>query len=183
MKDPCIRNILKSTELYHYLHDNDTKIVEELNIPIGKARIDIAVLNGSFIGFEIKSASDSLARLNNQISAYEKVFDYVSVVTEEKYKFKLLETLPDWVGVLVCDEGMDVYPARQSLLNTNIDAFHLAKLLWRVELLDFLKELNIQYKKTDRNWILCEKIASNIEARTVSDMVRAKLKLRQDWKL
>jgi hypothetical protein len=183
MKDPCIRQILKQTELYHFFKDDDTRVVEELPLPIGKARIDIAVLNGSFHGYEIKSASDTLSRLHNQINAYEKVFDYLSVVTEEKYLPKLLAQLPSWVGIISCEQDMDSYKIREASLNENIDGFHIAKLLWREEILEVLKENNITFRKRDRNWDLCKLIAFNLKARTISSIVRAKLKKRQLWKL
>src|SRR5690606_8431363 len=104
MKDPCIRQLLRETELSHYLNDADSKVVEELELPVAGARIDMAVINGSLHGFEIKSASDTLQRLPGQIEAYTKVFDYLSIVTEVKYENKILDFVPSWIGIYVCQD-------------------------------------------------------------------------------
>jgi hypothetical protein len=55
MRDKDIRSILRQTELAKYFNDNDSKIVEELKLPIAGAIIDMTVINGSPHGFEIKA--------------------------------------------------------------------------------------------------------------------------------
>ncbi|MES2486016.1 MAG: sce7726 family protein [Bacteroidota bacterium] len=186
MKDPCIRQLLRDTELAVFLNDEHSKVVEELNLPVAKARIDMAVINGSLHGFEIKSASDTLKRLPSQIEAYSKVFDYLSIVTEGKYYDKILLTIPEWVGVIVCsdDKGiLAVNKIRQPKFNIYKECFYVAKLLWRDELIQILTERNIKFRKKDRNWILCEILASELDIETLSKIVRSKLKERDNWKL
>lgn len=186
MKDPCIRQLLRETELVHFFEDLNSKVVEELTLPVAKARIDIAVINGAFHGYEIKSASDTLQRLPSQIEAYTKVFDYLSVVTERKYEAKILMAVPKWMGVFLCEENKGVKSITQlraPLLNQNKDAFYLAKLLWREELIDSLMENMISFRKKDRNWLLCDALSENLPIETVSEIVREKLKLRTNWKI
>lgn len=185
MKDPCIRQLLKSTELSKYISDNSSKVVEEMNIPAAKARIDMAVINGHLHGFEIKSASDTLQRLPNQIEAYTKVFDYLSIVTEEKYHERILKIVPEWIGIHVCSEKkgkQKIKTVRVATLNTQKEGFYLAKLLWREELISVLSDRKIKFKKSDRNWLLCEALANNINTPELSDIVRGILKKRTDWK-
>ena len=136
-------------------------------------------------GFEIKSASDTLKRLPDQIEAYTKIFDYLSVITEDKYLQKIQEVVPKWVGLFVCIEvkgKIRVKRIRKAKVNKEKQGFFLAKLLWREELIDILTELQIPFRKKDRNWILCEILATNLCAEKLSKIVRDRLKGRSDWR-
>lgn len=53
----------------------NTVFIEELGICCGQGRIDLAVVNSLFHGYEIKSDRDSLRRLDNQVELYSKVLD------------------------------------------------------------------------------------------------------------
>jgi hypothetical protein len=186
MKDPAIRLILKETELSNFINDPHSKVVHELKLPVAKAIIDIAVINGSLHGYEIKSSSDTLQRLPNQLIAYSYIFDYITVVTERKYCDKIIELVPDWVGVAICSDkvcskGFEVI--KPSSLNLNKKGFYVAKLLWRDELVEILEEQQIVFRKKSRNWTLCEILSDNLELSKLSDIVREKLKQRSDWKI
>lgn len=186
MKDPCIRQILRDTELLHFFEDNDSRVIEEFSLPVAKARIDMAVINGALHGYEIKSASDTLQRLPSQIEAYSKVFDYLSIVTEWKYESKILNHIPDWIGIFLCEDKKgirSIKQIREPLLNNNKECFYIAKLLWRDELIECLIENRIPFCKKDRNWLLCEAISENLDVEIVSELVRAKLKKRINWKI
>ena len=185
MRDFEIRTRLKTSILKKYYSDINSKVVEELNLPVAKARIDLAVINGYLHGFEIKSASDTLQRLPSQLIAYSKVFDYLSIITEDKYHHKVINILPDWVGIYVCSEikgEFKIKEIKKAILNKNIEGFYLAKLLWREELIGVLNQFNIHFRIKERNWILAETIAKNIELDVLSDIVRKKLKERITWK-
>lgn len=186
MKDPCIRQLLKDTELQHFFIDDNSKVVDELSLPVAKARIDLAVINGSLHGYEIKSACDTLQRLPSQIEAYTKVFDYLSIVTENKYHERILDFVPPWVGIIICNEKKGVkiiQQLRKPKLNKGKQSFFIAKLLWREELIDSLIEYKIPFKKKDRNWLLCEALSLNLDINAISFIVRDKLKKRTDWKM
>ena len=60
MKDIDIREELRNTTPSQFKYDSTTKIVEELGLSEGAFKIDIAVINGSLIGYEIKSEEDTL---------------------------------------------------------------------------------------------------------------------------
>ena len=66
-------------------NDPQTLIVEELGIRQGAARVDVAVVNGSLHGYEIKSARDTLERLPKQSELYSSVFDTITLVTAENH--------------------------------------------------------------------------------------------------
>jgi len=184
MHDIDIRLILKSSFLQQYYNDPTSKVVEEMRLPVAGARIDMAVINGHFHGFEIKSASDTLQRLPNQLIAYSYVFDYLTVITEGKYFEKVLNIIPDWVGLSICSNNeQPIEIIQQSSLNNNRNGFYIAKLLWRNELVDVLNQHQIPFKNKFRNWILCEILSESIDTEALSLMVREKLKIRTDWKL
>lgn len=183
MNDPGIRELLKLTELLHFIEDPHSRVVEELSLPVAQARIDIAVVNGAFHGYEIKSASDNLKRLSSQIDAYSKVFDFISVVTEEKYSRHIIEDLPKWIGVYLCDEESNsIKQVRKPKQNRLRQGFFIAKLLWKEELIDCMTKLNIPFRKTDRNWLLCESLSNNLSLDDLSALVREKLKCRENWR-
>lgn len=184
MKDPCIRKILRESELAHFLLDPESVVIEELNLPITKSRIDIAVVNGKLHGYEIKSASDTLLRLPHQLMGYSKVFDLISVVTESKYHKRILDSIPEWVGLIICEKNKvhSTTVVRPAIQNQSQDGFYLSKLLWHNELLDIASKLSVPHRKSDRNWLLCEAIAQHVDIETISSLVRAKLKERTNWK-
>ena len=186
MKDQDIRKILRETSLKRFISDPDSKIVDELNVPITKSRIDIAVLNGHIHGYEIKSSKDNLNRLPHQIEGYTKVFDYLTVVTENKHQKKVLEILPEWVGLQVCiadSTGNKIITLRKPSYNKNKKGFFLAKLLWREEMEKVLEINNIPYRKRDTIWKLSELLERKISIKKLSKIVRETLKSRQDWKV
>lgn len=186
MRDFDIRILLKKTELSPYFNDGNSKVVEELNLWATGARIDLAVINGHFHGYEIKSAIDTLQRLPNQIEAYSKVFDYLSVVTENNHYGKVYDLLPKWVGLYVCsekDNERNITEIRKPALNKITNGFFVAKLLWREELIELLREEKIPFRMKDRNWILCKTLSENIEVFKLSEKVRIKLKERPNWKI
>ena len=159
MKDASIRQLLRDTTLNRYFHDPATSVLEEFKLCAANARIDIAIINGHLHGYEIKSAADTLQRLPGQLEAYGKIFDFVTVVTENKYHQRLSDILPSWVGLSVCIEKngiAEVVPVRSPHQNNNKQGFYLAKLLWREELVSELNRLQIPFKRTWRNWLLAE---------------------------
>lgn len=61
--DLIIREALKRLLENRHAKDKKVRIIEELGVHHGTARIDIAVVNGIMHGYEIKSDQDTLQRL------------------------------------------------------------------------------------------------------------------------
>lgn len=185
MYDFAIRSLLQKTELLQYIDDPNSKVVDELKLPITKSIIDIAVINGHLHGYEIKSASDTLQRLPNQLVAYEKIFDFITVVTEKKHYNKIYNVIPDWVGIGLCyaTDGQRAFELlRPPVFNNNKEGFFIAKLLWHEELISILSEFKVPFKKNMRNWILCETLAKHLDTDSLCNVVRQQLKKRKNWK-
>ncbi|WP_428657614.1 sce7726 family protein [Runella sp.] len=186
MRDIDIRSALHNQFLMDYRLDGISRIVDELHICGGNTIADLAVINGSLHAFEIKSSVDTLQRLRLQSDSYIKVFDYITIVVNGNHLNKVMDTMPDWFGIwLIEDEGDEVRrtiirPARK---NGSIDAFSVAQLLWKDEAIEILLQEGHSKKiKTMRKWLLWEYMAQNIPTDRLSELVRLKLKQRQNWK-
>lgn len=76
-------------------------IANEYALAKSSARADLAILSGSFIGVEVKSAKDSLKRLDLQMSAYKKYFDIVILIVASKHLRSL--NFADYSGVEIIE--------------------------------------------------------------------------------
>ena len=155
MHDAEIRQILNRGPLDSYRREPDTRVVEELGILEGESRIDIAVVNGHLHGFEIKSEYDSLNRLPQQVSAYNRVFDKLTLVVSPKHLKASCRIVPPWWGVLVVEEAQrEVQPELAELvpskINDTVEAFAVAQLLWRDEAVALLGEMGASKKLLGR---------------------------------
>ena len=68
-------------------------MVDELGVCRGQVRIDVAVVNGRFHGYEIKSDRDSLRRLDGQVDLYSKVLDRATIVVGDRHFTEALNTV------------------------------------------------------------------------------------------
>lgn len=66
----------------------------------GACKADLVILNGTATAYEIKSERDSLARLENQIRHYQRVFAKTYVIAGEAHVADVLSVTPPDVGVL-----------------------------------------------------------------------------------
>lgn len=66
----------------------------------GSCKADLAILNGTASVYEIKSERDSLARLENQLLNYRKVFAKVYVVVAEHFVREVIKSTTADIGVM-----------------------------------------------------------------------------------
>ena len=133
-RDCDIRWALEDMLLHQHGNELGTLIRHEVGICAGKRRLDMAVVNGEFTGYEIKSDVDTLTRLAGQVDAYGSVLDRAVLVTTERHLANACSMLPCWWGIIVAklDQSAIVLESyRDSRLNGEHDAFSLAQLLWR----------------------------------------------------
>ena len=80
-------------------------IGNELMYGIKRKLVDLVVLkNNKIFAIEIKSNNDNLNRLKEQIEEYKKVFNYVLIVTTEKYKDRILNTVSSDIGIILSEQ-------------------------------------------------------------------------------
>ena len=76
-------------------------LVDELCMPDGGTRVDLALINGHVEAFELKSDHDSLRRLPTQVEGYAPYFDRITLITTCRFSDKVVPVIPNWWGILV----------------------------------------------------------------------------------
>jgi hypothetical protein len=187
MNDQLIRTSFHRQLSRRYRTSADTLILDELGLCHGKCRADIAVVNGSLTGFEIKSDEDSLERLGEQIKAYGAVFDRASVITTMKHRDAVIALLPRWWGLIICKEGrrggVRFEIRRKPAKNRHVDPVTIAKLLWKTETAQMLVTLGEQSRiSRERRALLYERLAAMVDLADLKRRVRECLKRRKNWR-
>lgn len=186
MRDADVR---KSLHLWlrdeHRAELDTTRILDEMDVA-GQVRIDTVVLNGSFAGFEIKSASDTLRRLPRQIEVYSQVLDFATLVVAKNHAAKAKDLLPRWWGVIEATSTSDrvqLRRVRKARRNATIDPMTLCTLLWRQETLSELEIRGVDAGvRSKPNRFLWERLAETISPNELRDTVRERLKFRSGWR-
>lgn len=186
LKDNDIREVLLEKLCNTHLNDSDTKIVNEMGVLHGQSRVDVAVINGIIHGFEIKSESDNLSRLPNQITDYNKVFDRMTIVTQRNYLESARTLIPKWWGITLVTKRTNkitLREIRKGKLNPCIDPLALSHLLWRDEALNILKQRDLHkgYLSKPRN-VLYQRICETIDKNEIRIIVNQQLKQREGWR-
>ena len=113
-------------------------LVDELVIPDGRARVDLALVNGHVEAFELKSDFDSLRRLPSQAERYEPYFDRITLVTTRRFSERAVSLLPTWWGIVVAECKRDKICLRwnrRALLNPSMRFEKQCQFLWKEDLL------------------------------------------------
>jgi hypothetical protein len=180
-----IRKVLAADLHARYADDSHTLIRHELGLCAGERRVDLAVINGEMVGYEIKSDVDRLDRLAAQAEAYGRVFDRMSIVTTDRYLAEAVAMLPSWWGVLCIRQGQEGVSSEQVRVgkpNKGQDPFALAQLLWREEALEELKSRGLaRGLSKKRRWIIWQNLAQAIPVAELRNVVRERLKARREW--
>ena len=186
MRDRDVRAILKSYLASRYSSDPSTRVVDEMPVCSGAARIDVAVINSHLVGFEIKSACDSLARLPSQIQSYALVFDEVTIVANLPHLARLRRELPRWCGLWEAFELGDVRNIREHRRARPCPGqspSEIASLLWRAEALSVLERHHIaDGVKSKPCRVLWRRLADELPLKTLRYEVRLCLKTRDHWR-
>lgn len=172
------------------VRENETKeyrILEELVICDGKARADVAIANGLFKGYEIKSDVDTLDRLDNQIKMYDETFDKCIIVVGKKFEDKIEMYIPEHWGIMCAYENkfgnVSLKPIRSATFNKKITYGGLTDLLWNNELRLLMKNNKIRGYSNKTKPELVEMVEANIDFTNLKKYTRETLKYRKDWRV
>jgi hypothetical protein len=186
MRDIDIRRALRLEMARRHSQDG-TLIVEELGLCQGTARVDVAAVNGSVHGYEIKSEQDTLVRLPGQSTIYNQALEFVTIVTAEAHSLKIAELVPPWWGIWIAVQdgcGIRLEEVRQPQRNPEISPFAQAQLLWRREALQALESrglaVGLKHKPRKQLW---HRLASELTVEELGAVVRESLKKRADWRV
>ena len=178
---------MKNILLAPLFFDPNTLIVEELGLRHGAGRIDIAVINGEFHGYELKSDQDTLRRLPRQIAVYNSVLDRVTLIVTRHHVAQATEMIPDWWGIILAESLIEreitFTIIRSGTKNSSVSPIAVAKLLWRDEALQLLTELGaIDGMRSKPRRKIYSRIIELIDLPQLQDSVRNQLKSRKDWR-
>ncbi len=165
---------------------DDGIVVEELGICQGAVRVDVALVNGTLHGFEIKSDKDTLKRLGRQVAFYNRVLERATLVVGQAHLDDALGFVPPWWGIQVArwsGDDLILEPLRATLPNPSIDPMGLVELLWRDEV---LKELDARHEaqglRSKSRIVLWSRLAELVPVEELCQVVRNTLKARTGWR-
>lgn len=187
MRDIDIRRALLTEMSLLHRDEIDTLVVEELGMCQGIARVDIAVVNGTVHGYEIKSERDTLARLRSQADIYSRALEFVTIVAAPNHSTGIEEIVPDWWGIWTATQvGDEIHlkVEREAKSNPSLIAQALVQFLWREEALDILIQRDLANgvlsKSRKHIW---DRLTSTFSVDELSGFVRTKLKQRpSNWR-
>jgi len=186
--DTIIREALLERLSKEYAANPEYRVISELGLWHGAARIDVAVVNGILHGFEIKSDRDTLARLPEQREAYNSVFDKVTLIVGGKHFIDAFKMIPDWWGIETVhmneDGSIFFNSIREPQDNQEQHDISIARLLWRREALDLLESIGkadgVRSKPRDA---IYTRVVESLELGMLKQHVRSVLQSpRQNWR-
>lgn len=154
---------------------------------VDDCKADAVVLNGTSHVYEIKSEMDSFDRLDRQLVAYRKMFDFITVITTERLFKAVEERVPLEVGIRVLAEGGYQFKrktsCREAISNkANVDPLVIFNSLQRQEYLRIIKEeLGVALNQLPNTQIHGEarKLFAQLSPETAHDRMVGVLKLRK----
>lgn len=186
--DLIIRVALKEYLKEYHSQDRELRIIEELGVGNGIARIDIAVINSVMHGYEIKSDRDNLERLPEQISEFNPVFDKLTLVVGKRLLYDAINLVPNWWGIVLAkidsNNRVVFHNIREAEDNQTQIRLSIARLLWRREALQILEEQDkaAGVRSKPREFIY-ERLANTLDNDNLKERVRhALLVARGDWR-
>jgi hypothetical protein len=184
LADKDIRPILRVRFAPPNSPEKDTVLVEELGVCQGQGRIDMAVVNGSLHGIEIKSDRDSLRRLAGQVEMFGEILDFATLVVGERHLVDALKIIPKWWEVLRVEatfHGPKLKRLRHGCKNPSRNARSLVELLWLEEAIELLEKRNaahgVRGKTRDVVW---DRVCQHFSLDEIADTVRDRLKARAE---
>lgn len=186
-RDLEIRRYFHKKKLRHYHECPNTLVIDELGVAHGKNRADIAVLNGTIHGFEIKSSKDTLSRLPEQINEYSRCFEKVSIIAAPNHIEKLQAMLPTWCGLILATKGtkgaITFKTIKRAQKNPNIEIYAMAHFLWRKEIIEILT----QFGEDENNLKLSREklyrlLPESTTAKQLTELIKTKFMSRTAWR-
>ena len=142
--DKTIRKAITSRLSRFRPQHDPIRLVEELELQQGAARIDMAFFGKDLLGVEIKSPRDSLVRLPEQARIYNRVFDRVVIVAAQSFVSKVIEMVPEWWGIIAIhhnERRLYFRALRAPERNPKVEVEAVVELLWKEELLRLLSNI------------------------------------------
>lgn len=186
MRDRDVRRALHEELAREHADElEQTLFVDELGL-CGEVRVDVAVVNGSLSGYELKSERDTLRRLPNQVAFYSRVLDFATLVVAESHLKGARELIAPWWGLtLARAHGGEVIleHVKEPEFNVSVDPMSIAQLLWRDEALAELAARGLDRGvRTKPRWVVWSRLVEAVDRDELRAAVRDRLKDRSGWR-
>lgn len=180
VSDAQIRPALREHLLRRHAKEAGTVLIEELGLRRGSVRVDLAVVNGSLHGFEIKSDKDSLRRLAAQVELYSQVLDRATLVVGERFAPNATSLVPAWWGIVCVSSkpsGLRFTTLRRSRANPQRNARALVELLWAPHALALLERRSAARGMRGKpRRLLWDRVCECLSLEEIAAAVRERLK-------
>lgn len=158
--------IKKSLAAYFLRKSSTEAIFFEYPFHFGRRRADlIRAENGMIEGYEIKSAYDRTDRLEEQLTSYARLFDFVYVVCDKSNLSTIRKLTPERIGIYLCTpEGIKRIRCARQIKDidpiVSLDALPIA-------------QLRREFGLTGRSKLeICKKIASTNKKENIRGVFR-----------
>jgi hypothetical protein len=186
LRDAEIRSALRDRLRSIHADEPDTAIIDELSLSQGQARVDLAVVNGSFSGYEIKSDRDTLTRLPSQRAVYELCFNTITMVVGSCHVQECMENVPEewgvWEAIRGTNTAIEFRECRQATVNEHISPHQVVQLLWRDEAGAALRDLGREVRTKATRRELWNALVDAVSPNDLFKLVRDQLRSRGDWR-
>jgi len=181
MKDPQIRRGLVAWIAQQRPQDF---ILHEMQLPGFRCYVDVAAIGDDFVGYEIKSDADGVARLANQVRRYDAVCDFSYLVTTSRLARRAQALVPPHWGVLLAESAADssFTVVREAVRNAGRLTRALLDMLTRDEILGALRAHGYSGKTSALHKTLAVRVAyetfgENLARRLALQVLRS----RRTW--
>lgn len=161
-------------------HDYKKTIVLT-ELPIGSSKADFIMINGKGTVYEIKTELDNLDRINSQIDDYYKAFSEVVIVTYEDNIEKVLEIVPETVGIMKLTKRRALRTIRESKeIYSKLDYYTIFKILRKYEFEYILTTQGYDLPKVNqfRYYRECFHLIQKIDINVLQKLMLKELKKR-----
>ncbi len=185
--DAEIRHAFHARHLHRTKARPDTLVIDELGLAHAKCRIDVAVINGCIHGYEIKSARDTLGRLDGQLKIYCQTLQKLTLVVATKHVDTVMGKLPKWCGLIEAREGprggISFHKIQNAAYNPDVNPFMVVHLLWRDEVKDLLKKKGFENRDLHGNRKrLYEMLCKNMNLNEITTSILGCMEQRKAWR-
>ena len=165
--------------LFDYLEEfyGKIRIFEEKNAGASRADV-IGAIDGSLLGFEIKSDNDSYTRLKTQTKDYDKFCDINFLVIGKSHEKQAEFHIPSYWGIIcIYEENVKIQVEMQQIpgYNPNVSVRRQIEFLWRPELYQIQKWNDMpEYKHKSKEFVrdkIVEKVPEAKLKRQITDLL------------
>lgn len=160
-----------------------SSLFTEFRVHTSKA--DVVIFNGTSHVYEIKTELDKLDRLPTQIKNYQKVFDYVNVVSVASKVDAIIEIVDESVGIIVLTDQYTLKTIRKAKSGLkNLEHNDLFDLLRKDEYLKIIKKYNgyIPELPNTKMYAACKSLFQELPIQQIHEQMLILFKERKNHK-